>query len=82
MYSRIRDPVLFYPQDPGSGTEMKNLGIRDKTSRIRNTALKQYAQPIPVYRMSIKRIVNITSTVLQRSYIPFVTLAYSTGTYR
>jgi hypothetical protein len=39
MYSRIRDPVLFYPQDPGSGSGMKNLGIRirDKTSRIRNT---------------------------------------------
>jgi hypothetical protein len=37
---RIRDPVLFYPQDPGSGSGMTNLGIRirDKTFQIRNTA--------------------------------------------
>jgi hypothetical protein len=39
--SGIRDLVLFYPQDPGSESGMKNIGIRirDKTSRIRNTAV-------------------------------------------
>jgi hypothetical protein len=41
---RIRDPVLFYPPDPGSGSGIRDgamvgsgSGIRDKTSRIRNT---------------------------------------------
>jgi hypothetical protein len=46
---RIRDPVLFYPPDPGSGSRIRALDpgwsngrirIRDKTSRIRNTAHK------------------------------------------
>jgi hypothetical protein len=43
---RIRDPVLFYPPDPGSGSGIRDgamvgsgSGIRDKTSRIRNTAV-------------------------------------------
>jgi hypothetical protein len=40
MYSKIRDPVLFYPRGPGSGSWLKNLGIwiRDKPFRIRNSA--------------------------------------------
>jgi hypothetical protein len=39
MYSRIRDPVLFYPQDPGGKILGSGSGIRDKTSRIHITAL-------------------------------------------
>jgi hypothetical protein len=36
QYSRIQDPVLFYPQDQGSGFGMKNLGIRMPRSRIKH----------------------------------------------
>jgi hypothetical protein len=39
MYSRIRDPLLFHPPDPGSGSGKLGIRIRDKTSRIRNTVL-------------------------------------------
>jgi hypothetical protein len=28
MYSRIRDPVLFHPPDPGSESGIKKLEIR------------------------------------------------------
>jgi hypothetical protein len=52
---RIRDSVLFYPPDPGSGSGMEQgrIRIRDKTSRIRNTAAgtisnHQKSKPTPL----------------------------------
>jgi hypothetical protein len=42
MYNRIRDENCW---DPVSGSRIKNLGIRDKTSRIRNTGGKAGIKP-------------------------------------
>jgi hypothetical protein len=39
LRGRIQDPVLFYPPDPDPGWSNGRIRIRDKTSRIRNTAL-------------------------------------------
>jgi hypothetical protein len=54
--SGIRDPVLFYPPDPGSEIRIRDgamvgSGIRDKTSRIRNTGMRlrqEHYQTVPV----------------------------------
>jgi hypothetical protein len=50
----------FYPQDPGSGSGMKNFGIRirDKTSRIRNTVRHQTIFDKP----TIAKVVRNNST--------------------
>jgi hypothetical protein len=42
---RIRDPVLFYPPDPGWSNG--RIWIRDKTSRIPNTDV-QYCKIIHI----------------------------------
>jgi hypothetical protein len=53
--SGIRDENLW-DLDPGSG--MKNLGIRDKTSRIRNTGLANQKVPL--------RLADKKSRILKR----------------
>jgi hypothetical protein len=53
MSSRIRDLVLFHPQDLGSGSWMKNLGIRNKSSRsttLPPTLLKNFCSSISKLR--------------------------------
>jgi hypothetical protein len=56
---RIRDPVLFYPPDPGSGSGMEQWSDPDPGSGIKHPGSATLLRRIPVIHISVCRKYSI-----------------------